>query len=155
MSNLAIKDPDQLFDYIAQIAKEIYPDANWSPLQYGSFEWLLSKEMAALTSLVLQYLDARAKNAYIDTVTLRQDLRNIAKNLGLSVSERTGATTTLAFVASDDVTIPLGTKVGTDNGIVFSTTSELALAAATSLSGSVLAVNAQYKTKTIRAQGLI
>lgn len=151
--DFAIKSADELFEYINQIAQELYTDAEWSGLRTGSFEWLQSKIVAAVGSLVLQYLDLRAKEAYVSTAQLRQDMRNIAANLGLYPRERAGATVTLSVTASDDVAIPKGTRVGTSNGEVFSTTAELALATGTSLSGSVMAVHGAYTQISYRARG--
>ena len=153
--DFSVKTSAELFEYINQIAQELYPDEEWSGLRTGSFEWLQAKITAATASLVLHYLDQRAKNAYIDTATIRQDVLNIAHNLGLNPRNRTGAAVTLSLVASDDVTVPKGSGFTSAAGEVFSSTADLVLSTAGSLSGDVAAVHADYSLITHRASGAI
>lgn len=153
MADLSSKTKNEIFDLIKRAAQEIYPDAEWTGLRTGSFEWLMSQIVAEVSVLNGQYLDLRANNAYLSTAVVRKDVRDIASNLGLVPSERAGAETTVSVVATDDVTVPLGSRLVTSNGEVFSTLAALVLSTATTLSGSVSVVHGEYDQVTYRARG--
>jgi hypothetical protein len=153
MADLALKTKEEIFDLIKRTAEELYPDADWSGLRTGTFEWLMAKVVAEMSVLNGQYLDLRSDNAYLSTANVRKDIRDIAANLGLTPNERAGATVTLTFAATADATVPKGTRVVSSNGEIFSTTAALVLSTATSLTGDILAVHSDYEQITYRARG--
>jgi hypothetical protein len=153
MADLAIKTKAEIFDLIRRAAEELYPDASWTGLRTGTFEWLLAQIVAEVSTLNGEYLELRANNAYLETANVRKDVRDITSNLGLFPSERAGATVALSLVATDDVTVPKGSQVVTSNGEVFSTLDELVLSAAGSLTGDVNAIHADYESIAYRARG--
>ncbi len=153
MSNLALKNKNEIFELEKQSAQENYPDSSWSNLRSGSFEWLMAKILAEVSELNGFYLDQRAKNAYLEDANLRKAVRKIAKNLGMVVSERVGATTTLTITASDTVTIPIGSRFPSSNGQVFVSLTELLLENSNSYTGDVRVINGSYKLVNERAKG--
>lgn len=153
MADLALKTKDEIFELVQRAAAKLYPDADWTGLRTGTFEWLMAQIVAEVATLNGQYLDLRSDNAYLSSANVRKDVRDIASNLGLFPVERTGATTSLAVVATDDVTIPKGTRLTSTNGEIFSTLGELALTAAGSLTGNVRVVHSDYEAITYRARG--
>ena len=153
MADLAQKTKEEIFELMRRAAEELYPDADWTGLRTGSFEWLMSKLVAEVSELNGYYLDRRADNAYISSTNIRRDIRNIAQNIGLTIRERAGASVSLDIVASSDTTIPIGSRFVSSNGAVFSTLSELVLESSGSLSGSVNAIHADYDLVTYRSRG--
>lgn len=153
MADLAIKSKAEIFELIKRAAQELYPDADWTGLRTGTFEWLLAQIVAEASILNGEYLELRANNAYLESANVRKDVRDIASNLGLFPNERAGATVSLDIVATNDVTIPKGSQLSSTNGEIFSTLNELSLTTSTSLSGSVLAVHADYEAISYRARG--
>lgn len=153
MSDIAYKTREEIFELIKRVAQEKYPDADWTGLRTGSFEWLLSQIVAEVSDLNRYYLDLRANNAYIDSATIRKDIRDICANLGLRPTERSGAIATLTITATNDVTIPLGTRFSSTGGEVFSSLTALALSTGTSLTGQVRVVHGSHETVSYRARG--
>jgi hypothetical protein len=153
MADLRLKSSDEIFSAIQATALELYPNESWSGLREGTFEWLLAKVVAEVSSINGQYLDLRALNAYISTAITRRDLRNVASNLGLFPRERAGATVDLSITASADVTIPKGSEFISTSGESFCSTAALVLSTGSSLSGTVQVVHSKYQQKTVIASG--
>ena len=74
MADLSSKTKNEIFDLIKRAAQEIYPDAEWTGLRTGSFEWLMSQIVAEVSVLNGQYLDLRANNAYLSSLNLKEIL---------------------------------------------------------------------------------
>jgi hypothetical protein len=155
MTDFSVRTKEEIFALIQQTATELFSEYNWSGLQSGSFEWMIGMCVAEVSEMIARYQDERAKQAYISVADLRRDIRNICKNIGLVPLELSAATTTLEFVASNDVTIPLGTRVATDSGIKFSTVADLTLSNGSSLTGSIVAVNAEHISLSFLTSGNI
>lgn len=153
MSKGTARFKDEIFQLLETAALELYPDADWSGLEQSSYEWLYARLTAETAELLGYYFDQRAKNAYLYDANVRKDVRKIAKNLGLSVRERSASSVTLTITATDDVTIPIGTRFAASNGIVFVTINDLQLQTSVSLTGDVVAINADYELITYRSKG--
>jgi len=153
MSNFTLETADEIFEYLQTVALQTFPDATWSGLQEGSLEHLLAKLVAANSELLINNANFRSREAYLQSAELQRTLKQIAKNIGLTVRYQTGATTTLSITATDDVTIPKGTAFVSTSGLTFSTLAELVLSSGGSLSGTVSAIHATYTQITKRAQG--
>lgn len=153
MANYAYRYIEEIWENMKQIAQRINPNEDWSGLTVGGLNYTLARTYAEMASMLLYNLDMRANENYLDSLQLRSSVRRLAQLHGYTATERSGATTTLYFVATDDVTIPRGSQVASSSGVIFTTLEDLTLAAAGSLTGYVNAIHSSYKQLTELASG--
>ena len=156
MSDISKKSFDEILELLRQKAQETYADKSWAGLQEFSLDDLLIKLVAESSQLNGQYLDLRAKNAYLKTSDVYRDIRNLAKNVGHTIQERTSASCTISLTSDGTtLTIPLGTQFATEGGVRFSLTSEVSLNSGNSYTATATVVHAEHSRKELRASGNI
>lgn len=155
MTTFHLRDIEDLFEEIKQIAQKNSPDKNWSGLTYGGIPWVMGRTLAEISQFILYNVDMRSLESYVDTAKLKSSLRLLASLYEHQITERTGATTTLSITATSDVTIPKGSRFASSTGEIFSTIDDLTLSASSSLTGNIDVVHGLYEQKTYVSSGTI
>lgn len=118
-------------DCVAQI-KQRYP-GKWNDFYEDSAGMMLVELFAYITDLLLFYLERQANETYLPTATERQNLINLCKLVGYTVSGAKPAQVELRFSLREPsvrgVLIPAGTIVESQGGVVFETDEELRIEA--------------------------
>lgn len=145
------KDYTSIVDDCVSRIKEQYPD-KWNDFYEDSSGMMLVELFAYVTDLLLFYLERQANETYLPTASERQNVINLCKLVGYTVSGASPAQAELRFALSRphvrDVTIPAGTIVESQGGVAFETDSEVLIEAG-SLSGTCYATEGETYTEAI------
>ncbi len=111
-------------DCIARI-KETYGENAWNDFEEDNSGVMLIEAFAYICDLLLFYLDRQANEVYLPTATERQNLINLCKLIGYKVAAAQPAqadiTVSIKDIHNTDVTLPAGTQLETQSGIIFET----------------------------------
>ena len=119
-------------DCITRI-KETYGESAWNDFEEDSSGVMLIEAFAYVCDLLLFYLDHQANEAYLPTATERQNLINLCKLIGYSPAGAKPAqadiTVSIKEVHDTDVTLPAGTQIETQGGVIFETKNDAVIKA--------------------------
>lgn len=112
--------------------KETYPTL-WNDDYEDSAGVMIVEIFGYVFDLLLFYLDRQAQETYLSTAQERQNVINICKLIGYTVSGASAATVTLQFsleaANATDVTIPSGAQIETKGGLIFELDSDVVISA--------------------------
>ena len=116
---------DIVADCIARI-KQTYGEQYWNDFEEDNAGRMLIEAYAYVTDLLLFYLDRQANETYLPTATERQNLINMCKLIAYTpkTSKPAQADITVSIDSghSSNVTLPIGSALETQEGLVFETT---------------------------------
>lgn len=119
-------------DCISRI-KETYGEGAWNDFEEDNAGVMLLEAFAYICDLLLFYLDRQANEVYLSTATERQNLINLCKLIGYSPSGAKPAQADITVSIKDthdtDVTLPAGTQIETQSGVIFETEADAVIKA--------------------------
>lgn len=132
-------------DCISKI-KEVYGSECWNDFEEDNAGRMLVEVFAYVADLLLFYLDRQANETYLPTATERQNIINMCKLIGYTPKPAKPAqaeiTVSVDTVHNSDITLPEGSLLETNDGIIFETLNDAVITAG-QLSVNVQAVEGE------------
>lgn len=116
------RDYESIISDCAARIKAKYPDT-WNDFYEDNLGVVILEVFGYLCDTLLFYGDRQAIETYLATATERQNVINIAAAIGYRVAGASPSTADITFsmdeARSRDVTVPAGTQIATQEGVVF------------------------------------
>ena len=116
------RDYESIINDCAARIKAKYPDT-WNDFYEDNLGVVILEIFGYLCDTLLFYGDRQALETYLATATERQNVINIAAAIGYRVAGASPSTADITFSMDEararDVTVPAGTQIATQEGVVF------------------------------------
>ena len=116
------RDYESIISDCAARIKAKYPDT-WNDFYEDNLGVVILEIFGYLCDTLLFYGDRQALETYLATATERQNVINIAAAIGYRVAGASPSTADITFSMDEararDVTVPAGTQIATQEGVVF------------------------------------
>ena len=144
--NYTGKEHQSIVDDCISKIKEVYGSECWNDFEEDNAGRMLVEVFAYVCDLLLFYLDRQANETYLPTATERQNIINMCKLIGYTPKPAKPAqveiTVSVDTTYNSDITLPEGSLLETNDGIIFETLNDAVIVAG-QLSVTVQAVEGE------------
>ena len=146
------KDHEDIVNDCIDRIKQGYGSDCWNDFEEDNSGRMLVESFAYITDLLLFYLDRQANETYISTAQERQNLINMCKLIGYTPKNATSAQVNIKIYLDEpyslNVTLPAGSQLTTNSGLIFETLKDAVIKAG-ELSANVEAIEGETYTEFV------
>ena len=146
------KDHEDIVNDCIDRIKQVYGADKWNDFEEDNVGKMLLEGFAYIADLLLFYLDRQANETYLSTAQERPNLINICKLIGYTPKNATSAQVNIKISLDEphslNVTLPAGSQLTTNSGLIFETVRDAVIKAG-ELSANVDAIEGETYTEFV------